>query len=219
MLWSSLRKIGSQKAMYLTPLVPIFGHFLLFSSLFVPAQGHAGISVAAPGSILGTDTYRLYLIYYGLFALAIGQVGFAWRCPRTIKQYETQEELTEKALEYPSARSVQRTLQAIENLRDYPHWKDSSLRDVRDALASIKKIEMAISYSPDRLRTKSEQNLIHEIWYDYTFILSVLYEKLDVSRLVSRKLIGLAYSLGFILLSLSSLDAFISITLRLFSSK
>jgi hypothetical protein len=83
--WSKLRELGQSNLVRSSVLMPAFGYLLLLNEnvhSFLVIQYDAGW----PFNYL-PSLWRLWLLFYGTFFLAIGSLLFSWRCPSEIKQY------------------------------------------------------------------------------------------------------------------------------------
>jgi hypothetical protein len=85
--WSGLRALGQSSMVRASVLTPVFGYLLLLNDnvrQFLTIQFDAdGLFRCLP------SMWRVWMLYYGSFALAIGSILFAWRCPTYVKQYAT----------------------------------------------------------------------------------------------------------------------------------
>src|SRR5262249_15550840 len=85
--WSKLRVLGQSSLVRASVLTPVFGYLLLLNDnvrQFLTIQFDAGglFHYLPP-------MWRVWMLYYGSFSLAIGSIFFSWRCPAYIKQYAT----------------------------------------------------------------------------------------------------------------------------------
>jgi hypothetical protein len=83
--WSKLRELGQSNLVRSSVLMPAFGYLLLLNEhihSFLVIQYDAGW----PFNYL-PSLWRLWLLFYSTFLLAIGSLLFSWRCPSEIKQY------------------------------------------------------------------------------------------------------------------------------------
>ncbi len=83
--WSKLRELGQSNLVRSSVLMPVFGYLLLLNEhvhSFIVIQYDAGW----PFSYL-PSLWRVWLLFYGTFFLAMGSMLFSWQCPSEIKRY------------------------------------------------------------------------------------------------------------------------------------
>ena len=83
--WSKLRELGQSSLVRSSVLMPIFGYLLLLNE---NVHHYLTIQYDAnwPFNYLPT-MWRVWMLFYGSFLLAMGSILFAWWCPAEIKQY------------------------------------------------------------------------------------------------------------------------------------
>src|SRR5262249_3999128 len=77
--WSKLRVLGQSSLVRASVLTPVFGYLLLLNDnvrQFLTVQFDAGGLFHYLPSM-----WRVWMLYYGSFSLAIGSILFGWRCP------------------------------------------------------------------------------------------------------------------------------------------
>jgi len=90
--WSKLRSIGQSNMVRASVLMPAFGYLLLLNDevqrLLVKIKFDHGWLL---GWLLQhlPSTWRIWLLFYGTFSLAVGSILFSWLCPPEIKRYST----------------------------------------------------------------------------------------------------------------------------------
>ena len=83
--WSKLRVLGQSNMVRASVLMPVFGYLLLFNE---KARQFLTIFYDANGVFRHFPSmWRVWMLYYGSFSLAIGSLLFAFLCPICIKQY------------------------------------------------------------------------------------------------------------------------------------
>jgi hypothetical protein len=75
--WSKLRDLGQSGVVRASVLMPVFGYLLLFNDTI---QQYLTIFQLP-------SMWKVWLLFYGSWFLAVGAIVFAWRCPAEIKQY------------------------------------------------------------------------------------------------------------------------------------
>jgi hypothetical protein len=83
--WSKLRDLGQSNLVRASVLMPVFGYLLLLNEhvhdyLMIQYDGDWPFSRLP-------SMWRVWMLYYGSFLLAMGSVLFAWCCPVEIKRY------------------------------------------------------------------------------------------------------------------------------------
>jgi hypothetical protein len=83
--WSTLRTLGQSSMVRASVLTPAFGYLLLLNE---NVRQYLTIQFDAGGLFHYLPSmWRVWMLYYGSFILAIGSIFFASRCPVYIKQY------------------------------------------------------------------------------------------------------------------------------------
>jgi hypothetical protein len=93
--WNTLRRIGNSPIARASIAMPVVGYLLLFHSQligFLKLDVVFGPDIAVP--------WRLYTLYFAGCFFATGSVIYAWRCPRTVKSYESSRDFVEAEKEY-----------------------------------------------------------------------------------------------------------------------
>jgi hypothetical protein len=97
--WSKLRELGQSSLVRSSVLMPVFGYLLLLNeqvhAFLVLHQYDAGWPFNRLPSL-----WRLWLLFYGSFSLAIGSILFSLRCPTEIKRYAAPFDLAETTRNY-----------------------------------------------------------------------------------------------------------------------
>jgi hypothetical protein len=101
LLWTGLRGLGNSPAVKATILVPLVGYLIIFNQFFLDGfkqweklpTHFESLNTSSTHSVVGllTSTQRLYLLYYGFTALAIGTLLFR-ACPEIIKENSSDAE-------------------------------------------------------------------------------------------------------------------------------
>jgi hypothetical protein len=92
--WSKLRELGQSGLVRSSVLMPVVGYLLLLNEHFQAFLSIHHYDVIWPFDHL-PSLWRLWLLFYGSFFLAIGSMLFAWRCPPEIKQYAASSHFVE----------------------------------------------------------------------------------------------------------------------------
>ena len=101
--WSKLRDLGQSNLVRASVLMPVFGYLLLLNE-----QVHQYLTIQFDHGWPSSHwpMWRLWMLYYGSFFLAVASILFAWRCPPRIKQYETAFRLVEAERDHLTAHNL-----------------------------------------------------------------------------------------------------------------
>jgi hypothetical protein len=82
--WSELRALGQSPLVRASVLMPAFGYILLLNDSI-----HQYLTIKYDGWLLQylPSIWRVWLLFYGTFLLAIASIIFGWLCPAEIKGY------------------------------------------------------------------------------------------------------------------------------------
>ena len=83
--WSELRDLGQSNLVRASLLMPVFGYLLLLNE-----HVHDYLTIRYDGDWPFNrlpSIWRVWMLFYGSFLLAMGSIVFAWRCPVEIKRY------------------------------------------------------------------------------------------------------------------------------------
>ncbi|SDR08962.1 hypothetical protein SAMN05519103_00697 [Rhizobiales bacterium GAS113] len=123
--WSMLRELGQSNWVRSSVLMPVFGYLLLLNEhvhQYLTIQHDA----VWPFNYLPT-LWRVWMLFYGSFFLAIGSILFAWRCPAEIKQYASRFSLVDAERDHLAAHS--QTQQIADKLKglyeSLSNWESS----------------------------------------------------------------------------------------------
>lgn len=124
--WSELRELGQSNFVKASVLMPVFGYLLLLNEhvqRYLIIQYDAGW----PFNYLPA-LWRIWLLFYGSFSLAIGSILFAWRCPVEIKRYASPFMLVDAERNHIAAhgqteKEIAKKLQAL--YEGMSHWEQS----------------------------------------------------------------------------------------------
>jgi hypothetical protein len=198
--WTLLRRIGNSVPVRLTVPISLVGYLIIFNSYvvhylelakeFVGAQPPSGVST------------RLLLIYFGLCALAVGSVIYAYMCPEQVQRYDS-------AAAYISgdAQSIgDFGLEPIEiELHSSPLAdRHAEIRNKFDAIRDARGERMDENYPISEFR-KDIAVLKSE---GAKAILHLYFEYLDQFRLLARGFAAVLFLIGFIFLSVPATQVF-----------
>ena len=83
--WAELTTLGNSGLVKSSVLMPVFGYMLLLND-----KVHQYLTISFDGALLNylPSTWRIWLVFYGSFAVAVGSVIYNWRCPGEIKRFD-----------------------------------------------------------------------------------------------------------------------------------
>ncbi len=95
--WSELRALGQSPLVRASVLMPAFGYILLLND-----NVHQYLTIKYDGWLLNylPSLWRIWLLFYGTFSLAIGSLIFSASCPVQIKRYESAFKLADAELRH-----------------------------------------------------------------------------------------------------------------------
>jgi hypothetical protein len=107
--WSELRDLGQSNLVKASVLMPVFGYLLLLSE-------HVHYYLYDTNWPFGhlPSMWRVWMLFYGSFLLAMGSILFAWCCPVEIKRYASAYSLADT--ERPHLTAQNQTQQIADKL-------------------------------------------------------------------------------------------------------
>jgi hypothetical protein len=91
--WSKLRELGQSNLVKASVLMPVFGYLLLLNDnvhQYLTIQYDAGWPFNRLPSM-----WRVWMLFYGSFFVAMGSLLFAWRCPTEVKRYASEFQMVD----------------------------------------------------------------------------------------------------------------------------
>src|SRR5262249_15489357 len=92
--WSKLRALGQSGLVRASVLTPVFGYLLLLNEnvrRYLTVQfDSGGLFHYLP------PMWRVWMLYYGSFSLAVGSILFAFLCPAYVKQYASAYQMVDE---------------------------------------------------------------------------------------------------------------------------
>jgi hypothetical protein len=197
--WSELRELGQSNLVKASILMPVFGYLLLLN-----AQVHRFLIIQYDGSWPFNQLpamWRVWMLFYGSFLLALGSFLFGWWCPSEVKQYWSSFSLVDA--ERPHLTAHNQTQQIADKLRalyrSMSRWESSVF-----SLPRLKPDEPSLGAgtSPD-LQTSDQWGLglIH-IW-----TIS------DIKWPVLRICIFILFRVGLVLLAIPAIVTVVQVTM------
>ena len=196
--WSQLNTIGNSNLAKATILIPFIGYFIVFNDIFVD---NFTLSNQFVSKILMEPSYKIFFSYFGLTFFAIGSIIFNLRCPETIKYYPDD-------LEYISLEKENTTDVFAEHVRDQveKYINSPKFKEIKRS-GYLGKLIASIN-------TDKSENIDTQIKLDgeYTIaLLSTYWMIKNREYTVWRLLCFYSYIIGFILLSIPSIDTLIGV--------
>ncbi|MEM1297890.1 MAG: hypothetical protein AAGH68_01330 [Pseudomonadota bacterium] len=240
--WTSLKRLGANPAMKATALMPVLGYLILikdqvrFSDAFwIRFSGGEPVDVGwvwligAP--LMTCEPYRLYLIYFGLTALGLGALLFAWRCPHEIRDYPDRIAFVQSRLEHTTEmRRTDFLTYAMGHCDRVRWWQWANNRAKLKTVLEEQCVHMVSFYRTHESVSSTYQGAKH--WFleetreqdrataethrkritdTFTNVCSRLHQLRNVEALPVRFLIRILWTAGFTLLAIPSLYAFLAV--------
>jgi hypothetical protein len=126
--WSKLRDLGQSNLVRASVLMPVFGYLLLLNE-----HVHSYLyDTNWPFSSL-PSMWRVWMLFYGSFLLAIGSILFAWCCPIEIKRYVSAFSLADTERRHLTAHNqTQEIADKLKTLYDsMSEWENSIFKRPR----------------------------------------------------------------------------------------
>jgi hypothetical protein len=199
--WSKLRELGQSGLVRASVLMPVFGYLLLLNET-VQTYLTIHYDTGWPFNYF-PSMWRVWMLYYGSFLLALGSILFAWRCPPEVKQYASAFKMVDAERAHRTAHNLtQQISNDLKALYDsMSKWENSifSMPRLKPDLPNL-----GAGTSPDL--TTADQwglGLIH-IWT----VNDIKWPKLRI-------LVFLLFQAGLALLAVPALITFLQVTILL----
>jgi hypothetical protein len=185
--WAKLRLFGNSHIAQATIAVPILGYFLLFNQYLLEYLRLHSSFCAAPAC---SPSWRLQLLYFGCFFMALGAAIYAIRCPTVVKIYSGASNFFEAEKMYFSApRNLAYLFGLIERDGGKPAADPFNLQSLIANHAALNQAHLSA---------------LADVMANY-------YVLQNTSRRISRIAVLLAYSLGVFLLLIPTVVTFFQI--------
>src|SRR5712672_873411 len=102
--WSMLRELGQSNLVKASVLMPVFGYLLLLNE-----NVHAYLTIQFDTNWpfnLVPSMWRIWMLFYGSFFVAMASILFSWQCPVEIKQYATPYSLVDSERSHITAQGL-----------------------------------------------------------------------------------------------------------------
>jgi hypothetical protein len=190
--WTQLKALGSSSLVRTSVLMPAFGYILLLNE-----NVHQFLTVKYDGVLLHyiPQLWRIWLLFYGSFALAAGSILYSAFCPDEIKRYQSSFEFSDAETKHQVNLGQ---FQAVER----------SLATAYSCLPNrlAKRIRFTKLDPTDRhqfgtdIRTQISNMLVHE------------YQAYNLSKPTLRSVLLLLFYAGFVFLAVPAALTFIQVT-------
>lgn len=131
--WAKLTALGNSGIVKSAVLMPAFGYMLLLND-----NVHEFLKLNFDGALLNflPSTWRIWMVFYGSFAVAMGSVLYGWKCPPEIKRFANPMDYVNSDIEYHFAANrfdtMRREIKAqndalpdwqkkLDNIKSYKH--------------------------------------------------------------------------------------------------
>jgi hypothetical protein len=192
--WSQLKSLGGSSIVRASVLMPAFGYILLLNE-----NVHQYLTVKYDGLLLHylPALWRIWLLFYGSFALAIGTILYSSFCPREIKRYQSSFEMADREADH------QANLGQSEDEKRALKRAYALLPDAVASRAGFVKVDVENpnAFGASNLNTAISGMLIHR------------YTARDLSQSNLRIFILLLFSVGLGLLAIPATFTFVQVTL------
>jgi hypothetical protein len=199
--WSKLRDLGQSNLVRASVLMPVFGYLLLLNE-----HVHTYLTIQYDADGLGhylPPTWRVWMLFYGSFLLALGSMLFAWWCPAEIKLYASEFQMVDTERPHLTAQNL--THQITGNIKalyeSLSNWEDSIFKmpRLRPDLPNLGAGTSPYLQTSDRWGL----GLIH-IW-----------RASDIKHPKMRILILVLFRAGIVLLTVPAIVTFLQVTILL----
>jgi hypothetical protein len=192
--WNALRALGQSNWVRASVLMPAFGYLLLLNE-----NVHQYLKIEYDGAWLLhylPSTWRIWLLFYGSFALAIGSILYGFFCPQEIKQYVSTFHLVGTERDH----------------RSYHSNTDDLRNDVRALSARMSKWEQSLYPLPKIIE---EANMGINSSDPIGGLLTQIWKAKDISRPRTRIAVYLLFCVGLGLIAVPAAITFVQVSLIL----
>jgi hypothetical protein len=191
--WDALRKLGNQRLVQLTVLVPIVGYLILLNKKM--AGYYALYFDAEPAGI----SYRLYCLYFGFSVLGVASLVFSWFCPRLVKEYGSAAAFVAAEERITSPRRLSEMLEAL--------------------LASRRSLPQVPMTDPKEAEWKTHdyEEYLHELAeVNPQLLMTEFFVPLKDTMPRARFTVFALYGIGFAILAVPTVEVFVRVLLDFF---
>jgi hypothetical protein len=186
--WGQLRVLGNSDLVKASVLMPAFGYMLLLND-----NVHYYLTIKYDGLLLNylPSIWRIWLLFYGSFLVAIGSILYMAFCPAEVKRYASAFEMADAEQEHQ------------ERLGQVSQVRDNAVR----LYANLSERERAIlPFNVAHLKAILEGSPIPPL-------LVVHWTFANISRQALRIAILLLFSVGLVLIAVPAAFTFVQVTL------
>jgi hypothetical protein len=128
--WSTLRDLGQSNLVGSSVLMPVFGYLLLLNEHI-----HDYLTIRFDNSWpFLPSMWRVWMLFYGSFLLAMGSMLFAWFCPMETKRYPSSFNFVDNERSHLTAhRQTQQIADNVKTLYDSMSTWQKSISSGRDS--------------------------------------------------------------------------------------
>jgi hypothetical protein len=194
--WSQLKALGSSSLVKVSVLMPAFGYILLLNE-----NVHQYLTVKYDGWLLDyfPSIWRVWLLFYGSFFLAIGTILYSAFCPAEVKHYQSAFEMADAEHEH------QQRLGQHDQVRDNANRLYAQMTPWQRKLFpfTLPRFEDAIG------QTTPLERISIFLVHHWTIV--------NTGKPVLRLVVLLSFTAGLTLLAVPAVFTFVQVTVRLFS--
>lgn len=188
-VWSRFWAVSSSPAARMTVLIPLIGYLIIFNAKISEYLHVIRELGGSPNDVAVSP--RLLLIYFGLCAIAAAVAIYSWRCPNAVKYYGS-------ANAYVSAvKDVSGDFPMVDIEKAFTHNNDKFFKEYWEIRDRYKKTNPAGQSETDDQKRQMYLGYLH-LYYRY----------LDELHPISRVIVAILYSIGFVCLLIPSAGVF-----------
>jgi hypothetical protein len=199
--WSKLRDLGQSNLVRASVLMPVFGYLLLLNE-----HVHTYLTIQYDADGLGhylPPTWRVWMLFYGSFLLALGSMLFAWWCPAQIKLYASEFQMADTERPHLTAHNLTHQIaDKIKALYD-------SMSDWEDSIFEMPRLKPDL----DNLGAGTSQELQTSDQWGLGLI--HIWRVSDIKHPKLRILILVLFRVGIVLLTVPAIVTFLQVTILL----
>lgn len=217
--WVEIKRIGNSRFGKITMLVPFIGYMILFNE---DMNKYLELSSKFVDGESAKDSNRLFYFYFGLSFIGMASIFFQLFCPRRIRLYRDALESAEYGMVLVSGRRILRVIQVINSnhkkMKEAKDWIPPQTEDfINRLIKSYKKENLAdidINGTSAEFQSKEKLDLKYEKQREFQKqAMHVSWALLDIVDRKKRLLILSLYGIGFLLLSIPTIDTFCRVSI------
>jgi len=197
--WQGLARIGRSKAISLTMLVPVIGYLIVFNEhvfqLLELSKEIFPVDAARNGdstNIWFSNIIRLVFLYFGLMFLGIATILYQCFCPPLIKEYANERGYIREEINLMTTKRINAILSDLSREIPKNHDKFEEFERISIAIEKYHK-------DPDGYLEGTRDRL-------HTDLMLMQWENENSTHTSPRSSITLLYTVGFVILTIPSVE-------------